>query len=1068
MEGEYFTFEASDFQVLEDIDFDETIQRPEEIRFYTLAEQVTDAFEKQLPSGKVTKFQLEVLQKEVDRLKDLYETYIVPTADTYLIRERVHRQVFDWISPVYATSDLVEYDFNTSWDPLFAEESIKLPNFYPRMLASLPRPFLATDNGHPYRIYKTTDFVDSTGVHPIRGLPMYDLTKTNRHEDGTFDIMHEPVQGTEDLINFIGYYARKRSVDVPNPLQEHPFLKSADAVFINSTSLLSEIVPSMDAVLTHAVPVTHDPYREGMKYLKVYDIKLQDIPWKSWKSKFPEAEEVRINPELEELKFPKHKLENLSPLIDLYERDYFPGMSSRYWLSTQVDGGELVTHMLMSQAGQSGSVELRPGVDVSDHRLPPAAMADCDLLGLNFTDFTVRGTVRRTWDIKRGEDVITYTCMPLELVRQERANVGFKQRLAWKETTPDTILKSYLRDLKFYKPMGGYVEKKLAESKTPTREVSQQRQDILAIMDDKRRFAEDKLSAINELVREATLTGEIYSDSQGSFVICRHTIAALEGDLARDMSEYYAKWTARVDGFRVCKYCSEQLEGNILIEQAEFDDSGRLIKHSDVLATAGFHGHGISQYATSIETLKNLFVFKDPADEVFFMLISLLQVLPNIDQLMPILTIGRSFAPSIPKDSQGVIGIAQAVLLFQTHVPTLVPRRSFGSRPLTIAGFPRDTAVRDGFTIVDSMMLVLQKTLQAYPTSFKGSSVQVMRAILNKPAAIRKVVSDLLLVMIKKQPSLRSALDQAMNHVATEPVVEQPKSMIPVVPVPKEMSIITKSENCISFRPFWTSKNTPKYLQPIAPLAKGIAGARSKELLDFPKSVRVVPAAVPVKDIQEGLRIEKALAKKAKEIVGESWRTNLSIASRLCDIFLIPNPVSTIDTSQSQDTLRDISKGILANILSTISKDATKQVKFEEMKKTDITLVSLLMNLEAAKATTNTLRAQERNTFTERLRNMRDNEREITKELIDRGMAPYITTDEDRKLFAKQMSEKVAGEIDVIEAEDAEVGVGRPIENPDGEPIDGAGNYGDQGERPANDGGDYEQADINDDNDMGI
>jgi hypothetical protein len=68
---EFFTFEPSEFQILEEIEFDELIQRPERIRFYTVQEQTTDAYERMLPRGRVTRFQREEVQREVDRLKEL-------------------------------------------------------------------------------------------------------------------------------------------------------------------------------------------------------------------------------------------------------------------------------------------------------------------------------------------------------------------------------------------------------------------------------------------------------------------------------------------------------------------------------------------------------------------------------------------------------------------------------------------------------------------------------------------------------------------------------------------------------------------------------------------------------------------------------------------------------------------------------------------------------------------------------------------------------------------------------------------------------------------------------------
>ena len=347
--SEVFEFKAEDFQVLEDIEYDETIQRPETIRFYTLDEQVTDAYEKLVPKGRTTKFQLEVLKNEVERLRDLYSTNIVATADDYHLREPQYGKKFDWIFPVYSSPDLKEYSFTDSYEPLFSEGRVKLPNFYRSLLMSLPKPFQSETEGSKYPLTVPTEFLNSEGEDPLRALPVFSFPKTRRHEDGRFDVIRSTMPGTSDLVNFKGYYAKKRPVDVPNPLPEHPFLQSADAVMIENTAELSEIVPSLDAIMTHAVPVTKDPYVEGMKYLKVYDIKLSDIPWESWKSRFPPADSSDIATDSLELKFPSSKSDQPSEKLLEYYEPYYPGLSPRYWLMNQLDGGELVIHMLMSQ-----------------------------------------------------------------------------------------------------------------------------------------------------------------------------------------------------------------------------------------------------------------------------------------------------------------------------------------------------------------------------------------------------------------------------------------------------------------------------------------------------------------------------------------------------------------------------------------------------------------------------------------------------------------------------------------------------------------------------------------------
>jgi hypothetical protein len=64
MEAGVLTFTPEEYQILEDIEFDETIERPEAIRFYTLPEQTTDAYEKLMPRGRTTRFQRDKVRLE--------------------------------------------------------------------------------------------------------------------------------------------------------------------------------------------------------------------------------------------------------------------------------------------------------------------------------------------------------------------------------------------------------------------------------------------------------------------------------------------------------------------------------------------------------------------------------------------------------------------------------------------------------------------------------------------------------------------------------------------------------------------------------------------------------------------------------------------------------------------------------------------------------------------------------------------------------------------------------------------------------------------------------------------
>ena len=1066
--SEDFTFEPSEFKVLEEIVHDETIQRPETIRFYTLEEQVGDAYDKMIPKGRTTKFQMEVLRKEADRLRQLYQDHIVPTAETYLLREAEYGKHFNWINPVYESADLSKFNYTEEWVPLYQEARMRLPNFYRSMMNALPKPFKTEREGTPYSFDRPTTFVNADGEESIRALPTFYYPRTQKHEDGRFDILSVPMANTSDSVRFVGYYAKKRPVPLPNPLPDHPFLQSSDAVMVESTAPLSEVIPSLDAILTHAVPITKDPYGEGMKYLRVYDIQLSDIPWKSWKSRFPPAEAVGEPAEPVPIDFPKSSGDKPSENLMKYYKDYYPAESSRKWLMDQVDGGELVIHMLMSQAGQNGTVAIMPGSD-SAFEYPKTTIAECDLVGLDFHDFSIRGTLRRTWGPK---DKITYQCVPLELVKQERKREGFLKRKQWTETTPSVILEQYVKALVGSRPVEAKPKKEEKVVSAPVREVSQLHHEIVSVLADKHRFAEDKLRDITELIKESLLDGKTYTDSKGLFLVCSHTLAILGGELAADRRAFYDTWTARVDGFRVCKSCGEQINSDVLEVQEEFDDNGRLIRNAGSLESKSFSGgHGVADHINSLAGLKELFDFSIPSDEVFFMLISLIHAMPEVDQFLPILKMGRAIASQLEKAKldSGVTGIAQMVLMIQSHNPPLIPRRSFGSKPLTLRGYPRDTSSVEGYTIVDSMILVLTKTLEAYPTSFKGSSASTMRNILNQPKKTRTLVEKVIATLIKGSEPLRNALEKAKAVMpAEEPT--KPSTMIPgdlVMPSKDTFGSVKSLPSCPTTRAYWTTARPPRIKQPDVPLRQGInhferSGSIQTKLIEESVSERVTPETVPVKDKGVIARL-----KMGDSGASEDWHTNVLIASRLASVFEMPTPLRTLDPNQKKDDLRDITKGYIFEIIKEINKDPLKKTKLDTMQKNDLALMMLMADVTKAKETTDTLKAKERITFTERFRAMTDADREITKELVDRGLAPYIITKQDRILFAKEVAEKV-------EKENEDIGVGRPVDYEDqGEiPITEDrvedGNYGDYSNAANNDGRDQEQPTMFDDEDTGI
>jgi hypothetical protein len=1070
MEAGVLTFTPEEYQILEDIEFDETIERPEAIRFYTLPEQTTDAYEKLMPRGRTTRFQRDKIRKDVDRLQELYETYVNILPEAYALREPEVSGAYEWVSPVYEVGDRRPYSWDTQWRPLY--DNLRQPNFLPGLIAALPHPFADAGEGvPPYAMTVPTEFVNMDGSAPLRGLPDYVIPRTQVHEDKTISIVLDPMGGTGDSVGFKGYFLRKRPLDIPNPLPEHPFLKENADTFVPSTAPLKDVVPSLDAILTHAIPVTKDPYGEARPFLKLWDVNLAAVPWSAWKSKFPPVDPVNMAEAPAPIEFPKpNQLAVPEKIQDIYGTPYAPGMSVRLWLMKRVDGGGLVVDLLRSTVADNGSVNIIPGVDLPKAAYPESSVDACSLENKPFPEFVTTGVLRRTFI----GDKAKFQCVPLEFIKQERAQLGYRGRLPWAETTGDTMKKTYLKRLAEVTPPAEIVAKEPAGAKTPAKAESVRRAEVLSIQQDSNRYAEDKLRDIRELLTETTLSQNLYSDPDGTFVLCSHTLALLGGDLAADRQRYYETWTARVDGFRVCKFCGEQINSDVFEEADEYDEEGFRIRNSEVLSGPGHMTTGVADYVSGLRNLQPLFLLQTPHDDTVFLVLSLLQVLPTADVLEQFLGLGRQVAavqfskgsPDQIARFQGMTGLATAALLLQCHIPSLVPRRSFGPRPLILSGYPRDSPTpTTEYTIVDTLITVLRKTFEAFPSTFGGPSKALLKGILSKPGEVKSTTTILLsakspLMVRKKADGKTEAtfvpelLLRAKAYVAETPPVEAPKTLIPVVAPPKEFDVINSFPSCPSARPIWTSGRMPHVAQTVVPLRTGIQSAPGAELVPPAASERVVPVPVDKAEIRTRLTTGSKLDSRIR--VGDAYRTTLLLASRLADMFRQPSPVRTVDPTQNASELRDIARGLAFEQLADIKAVAAKQTQLDERRTQDVALYMLQADYTTEKSQANKLRASERLKIVDDLKRKSDTERDLIQQLMTIGAAPYLVTREDRAMFAREaelLQDRIQAEEDELNREEteddaAEVGVGLVRNGDDDGDEDERGvDHGDYGDR---------------------
>lgn len=1036
---------ASEFEIIETLDFEEEIQRPEELRFFTLDEQLNDYNQKVLPAkAKITKFEYQKIAKEIDRIRELYTDVITATAEGYDIDTRRKEVKVDWVKPIYTDFEYGSYSFAESWNPLHTRENVRIPNAYPRMLSALPKPY-RTKEGRGVLLEETTEVVNEEGEDRVKTLGTYERTKGVTHEDGSFSVVKLPMTNTSDGMKRKGFYIFPRGVEVPYPLEEHPFLASSQAGKVMTEETLNDVFPSIEAILSHGVPRTADPYGEGRKFLKIYDVKLSQIPWASWSAQFPPVDTIVAAPQVVSVKFPdkEDEPEPSKSLRDFYVVPWMAGLNPRFWLMKQEDGGLVVAKMLLSMAGESGTVPPRLLGETLNPVFTKSTPEEC-LRTDSFQALLESGVYRNG------------VCVPAAAIAKERSDFLSAKSAAWKETTPADIIKEH-RELLSYFQMKPSKEAVVKYEKYAGRPVSELRKDVVVILKDETRMASDKAEAIQLIVRGNKVVNEVYIDKDDSFVVCAHTLSVLNGDLADDRLAFYEKWTDIDDGFRVCKFCGELVNTDVLIAQDDFDDDGNVIINYDSLGSgAVFHGDGhVESFTNSLLKLKTMFDLNVPGEAVLYLILSLLQILPDEGQLLPVLSFIRELSAvirmnkKIEKDTkerlEGIMGIVGSVVLLQTHNPFLIPRRSFGSRVLKLSGFPRDTDDASVAPALDLVITVLKTTAQDSPNTFKGAVGTFLRAVISKPKDVRKeTVNFLKRAADKFKTQFVAAKDR---YVApTEQEVKTPISL-PMVAVTK--TVYTPTERigdevmgeCLGrvpvdvllprMPPNVRQQPVPLYKASASPLAEFVqaeleiekpvtfteAEIRRRIGLGFPKGIKLPKIEEFLKGDVDGVSI-MTLINRILDIVAPT-----KFNSQKYRVYVEPNSL-----------FRDAAKGLLYEVLHEIAKNSPALKELQGAAARDVVMTMIFLTEEQASKQNSELKAKERDTFRQRLRQMDDTQREATKMLLDIGISDYIITNQDRELFMREYNlPDPDKEYDEMMAEDD---LDRPEDNPAGRDVE--------------------------------
>jgi hypothetical protein len=1014
---------ASEFEIIESLDFEEEVQRPEELRFFTLDEQLLDYFDKVLPKKKnVTKFEYIQIANEVDRVRDLYQRTITVSDTNYAVSSAQRDITLPWIHPIYSDFEYSAFSFEENWEPIFQRSSRNRGNYYPILVSALPRPYKPTGEGVP--VTKTAVLTNDEGKQEITSLGNFVRTKSAIHEDGSMSVVSLELPNTGDDMKRRGFYLGARGVDIPNPMVDHPFLSSASSRAIETQEELNNIFPTLEALMNHAVPTTQDPYVEGSKFLKVYDIKLQDIPWNLWKSRFPPRETITASKSVISVSFPSSNEAAPSKNVqDAYLIPWLSGLNPRMWLMSQEDRGQLVVKMVLSKASEAGLVPPDHNAEKVQPTFPASTPEDCLLVG-TFDEFLNSGVYRTDKKV----------CVPATFVQQERREALVFGKTMWGETTEHDMLKEHLKLLKKFQ----YAEtlaKPPNYAKISVQAESELRREIRAILEDEHRVAIDKSDAIRKIARDLHLENKVYLDAAKLFVVCGHTLAELAGDMEKDRLQFYEDWTAIDEGFRSCRFCGEQINKDVLVAQDEFDENGKLIVNQEVLPESGFHG--TSSFTNSLLELKKFFLLDNIGETVFYLLLSLLQVLPTESQLVPVLQNVREISgvlkanKKIPKPDkeriEGILGVAGVVTLLQTHNPFLIPRRSFGSKVLKLTGYPRDTEDTKDSPVLDVIISILKTTFEASPNTFKGPIASFLRNILTKPKDVRKeALVYLKQASVKFRTQFLSARERYLVAPEPEPIRQV---FLPLLSFEKaeyapgerigQEEIMSK---CLIPAPgsYITSKNAPSVVQEPLELWKNLKPSSSAQFLEVDLEI---PALKTFGDAEIRKRIAMGYPKNLKLDKLEPFLKSdtdgpaLSILlNRMLDILSQTKYSLTklekfreasvyAETRINKSLFRDTMRGLIYELLHEISGGDNKTGFVSALSAAfarDLTLNMLLLTNDEAKKQDIELRTKERETFKQRMRAMDDEQRQTTKMLLDIGIAGFIITNEDREFFARE------------------------------------------------------------------
>jgi len=479
-----------------------------------------------------------------------------------------------------------------------------------------------------------------------------------------------------------------------------------------------------------------------------------------------------------------------------------------------------------------------------------------------------------------------------------------------------------------------------------------------------------------------------------------------------------------------------------------------------------------------------------------FTIMTFLQILPDEKQLLPILQLIRKISAglkaraesskAIAKEKQelveGALGIAGAVVILQAHNPFLIPKRSVGNRPLNTSGYPRDSDNPEECYVLNSILILLRKTFESFPGSYRGSVATILREVLKKS----KDLQTQSLQWIKFFADQNKSIFENARERYEIPAEEAPKNLL-ILPMdsvddpvylPGEALEEEQAPYCknTSLSSVWSTKRLPNVSQSELSLDDRIEPSPHAVFVS-PNDIVIRSEHIPVNEIRRrvSLGIPSGFPVLTEFIKTADGAAYVTITSRLLAVLsktsmsvkeqkTLREHLVKIDISESDSMIRDIAKGYFFELMNIVKASPPLTRAVNDALKNDLTLRMILLSKDAAEKEDFELRAKERNTLKASLRSLNDTERDLTKRLLELGLADFIITNVDRERFVRELNykEPALEEELIIDVNKPEEGYNDErdyVENGD-EPIADDGtqlqvDYGDYGDRTVRDYNDY-------------